>query len=70
MHGVDTAYVGFFVVLVPLGFWVWALVDFSRTDERDMRTFTKPMWIVVLVLLNVLGALLWWAVGRADRVRR
>lgn len=66
MRGVDTGYVSLVVVLLPLGFWVWALVDFSRTDERDMRLFTRPVSLLWLTIRSVLGALMWFVAGRPD----
>jgi hypothetical protein len=39
------------LVLVPcLCIWVYSVVDFSSTEERDMRTFPRDVWIVLLVL--------------------
>ncbi|MDE8670569.1 hypothetical protein PY310_18475 [Pseudarthrobacter sp. H3Y2-7] len=30
------------LVLIPcLAIWAYSLVDFSQTDERDMRTFSR-----------------------------
>jgi len=43
------------IVLIPfMGIWGYSVVDFSRTDEQDMRTFSKEIWIVFLVM--VLGS--------------
>ena len=66
MRGVDTGYVSLVVVLLPLGFWVWALVDFSRTDERGVGLFTRPVWLLWLTIGSVLGALMWLVAGRPD----
>jgi len=55
------------IALAALGFWGYCLVDFSRTDEREMRMFSKPVWILLLVLTNLLGALLWFVGGRPQR---
>lgn len=53
------------LVLVPcLGLWVYSLIDFSRTDERDMRTFPRDIWLVVLVLGSVAGGIAWLLGGR------
>lgn len=52
------------VVLAAVAFWAWCLVDFTRTPERDVRTFPRPVWMVLLVLGSVVGAVLWAAVGR------
>lgn len=52
------------VVLAALAFWVYALVDFSRTPERDAGTFPRSVWLVLLVPGSVVGAVAWFAVGR------
>lgn len=55
------------VILVAAGFWIYCLVDFSRTDGSDMQVFTRPVWIVLLAFGSVLGALLWFFLGRPER---
>jgi hypothetical protein len=52
-----------------LVFWGYCLFDFARTDERDIRAFTKPAWVALLVLGSVLGGLLWLVLGRPQRPR-
>lgn len=53
------------LVLVPcLGIWIYSIVDFSRTDERDMGTFSRDAWMVVLALGSVAAELHgFWAEG-------
>ncbi|HKU36231.1 MAG TPA: PLDc N-terminal domain-containing protein [Paenarthrobacter sp.] len=51
------------VVLVLVVF-VYALIDVIRTDSRSTRGISKPAWIVVMVVLPVLGAVLWFIFGR------
>lgn len=48
-------------------FWGYCLFDFTRTNEHEMRTFTKPMWLLLLVFGNVLGGLMWLFLGRPQR---
>ena len=55
------------VVLVAIAFWGYALVDFTRTDDLEMRLFSKPVWIAVLVFTSLLGSLLWLFPGRPQR---
>lgn len=57
-------------VLIAAAFWLWCLVDFSRTDERDMGMFTRPVWVLWLSLGSLLGALLWFFAGRPGSSRR
>ncbi|WP_218064043.1 hypothetical protein [Arthrobacter wenxiniae] len=46
------------IVLIPfMGIWGYSVVDFSRTDEQDMRTFSKEIWIVFLILGSVVGGI-------------
>jgi hypothetical protein len=53
------------VVLVPaLIFWGYCLLDFSRTDELEMRAFSKHVWLVILIFGSVIGGILWCSVGR------
>lgn len=47
-----------------LVFWAWCLRDLVRTDERDVRMFQKRVWPVIVALGSVVGAIVWWAVGR------
>jgi hypothetical protein len=38
------------LVVVPvLVFWGYCLLDFTQTDKREIRTFTKPVWLVILI---------------------
>ena len=61
------------VGIAALAFWAYCLFDFTQADEREIRTFTRPIWVVVLIFGSVLGGLLWLSVGRpqppADRSR-
>ena len=57
------------VILPVLGLWAYGLIDFSRTDERDMRTFPRQTWILILVFGSVFGAIMWLRLGRPERPR-
>ena len=50
------------------GFWGYCLFDLGRTGQREVRTFSKPVWVVLRVFTNVLGALMWFTVGRPQRM--
>lgn len=51
-------------VVVVLVIFVYALVDVIRTDGRYTRGISKPAWIVVMIVLPLLGAVLWFIFGR------
>ena len=61
----DAVAVGIAVVLIAL--WAYALVDWARTDEREMRLMSKPVWGLFLLLFNAAGAVVWLVLGRPQR---
>lgn len=52
------------VPIVILAVFVYGLVDLIRTDARLTRGISKTAWIFVQVLLPVVGATLWFLLGR------
>ena len=63
------------VVVAVLVVFVYGLVDVIRTDPRQTKGISKPAWIVVQIVLPVIGAVLWFLIGRPrgtgpDPVRR
>lgn len=56
------------LMLIPiLAFWAYLLIDFSRTPEREVRTFPRDTWLAIITFGSVLGCIAWWLVGRPDR---
>lgn len=43
---------------------VFALIDLRYFDAARIRTFNKPIWAVVIILVPIVGAVLWFLVGR------
>lgn len=52
------------VAVAVLAIFVYGLVDVIRTDRHLTRGISKPAWIVVMVVLPVVGAALWFIIGR------
>jgi hypothetical protein len=52
------------VTVAVLVVFVYGLVDVIRTDSRLTRGISKPAWIVVQIVLPVIGAILWFLIGR------
>jgi hypothetical protein len=53
--------------LVTVGFVVPCLIDVAVTPASDLRTLTKPAWLLIVACLSAFGAAAWLAVGRPDR---
>lgn len=41
--------------LIVIGVWGYGLLDFSRTNENEMRTFQRPVWLLILLFGSVMG---------------
>lgn len=60
-----------FVIIpfVALALDVFAIVDIAVIDERRVRALNKPLWIIIVLLLPIVGAILWFLLGRERRDR-
>src|SRR5918993_2515509 len=55
------------LALVATAFWVFTIVDCAVQPPSRHRGVSKPVWLLIVVLLPVLGGLLWLVVGRTRR---
>ena len=51
------------VFLLEIGLMVFALVDLSR---RARVNGPKPMWVAIIVLVQIIGPILYFLMGRPD----
>lgn len=47
---------------------VYAAVDCALTEPERLRALPRPLWLVVILLLPVVGPLLWFVFGRGTAV--
>ena len=54
------------IILVPLVllFWVFSVIDCAAQPSIRHRGVSKPVWVLIVLLIPVLGGILWFAVGR------
>jgi hypothetical protein len=58
------------VPLTVLAVYGFCLYDFAHTDEAEMRTYNKQVWVLLLVFTNIFGGMLWMVVGRPEHPQR
>lgn len=51
-------------IVLAIGFMVFALVDVSLIEKERVRGLPKWGWIVLIIVVPIVGAVLWLAVGR------
>ena len=53
------------VVIAWLAVWIWALIDAIRNPALDSTT--RLIWVLVILFAQVIGAIIYLAVGRSPR---
>lgn len=53
------------LLLLQVALMVWALVDLLR--RRSTRSLSMPVWIVLIILVNVFGPIAYFLFGRAEQ---
>lgn len=51
-------------IVIAVAFTLFALVDAAMTDGARARGVSKPVWVVLIVLLPIIGAVLWFMIGK------
>lgn len=50
-------------ILIIVGLAIYSFFDVLQTSDERIRRYPKPFWLV-MVLVPIVGAALWWIVGR------
>lgn len=58
------------VAVVVAVLTVYSVVDCAMTDARRTKVFQKPIWLIVILFLPVVGALLWMFMGKQSSEAR
>ena len=61
------------ILLIGMVVEIAAIVSCALTPEAKVRAIPKPLWLIVILLFPIVGAVLWFAFGRergAPVVRR
>jgi hypothetical protein len=56
--------------LVTVGFVVPCLIDVAVTPWFELRSLTKPAWVLLIVFFSAFGAIAWLVAGRPSRYSR
>lgn len=56
--------VGVVIGLALLAFWLYSLFDVITTPEEEVRNVPKPLWVLVVALVPLVGGAVWMLRGR------
>lgn len=57
------------VLAIPVAITVYAFIDVVTTRPRTTRRGPKLLWGIAVLLLPLVGAFLWFVLGRPRKVR-
>lgn len=60
----------FAILLIPgvaFLFWIWVLIDCATKEASEGNT--KVVWVIIILFLNLIGALVYFSVRRPQRRR-
>lgn len=63
------ALLGGIITVLTLGVWLYGLFDVLTTPDDECRNMPKLLWIVVVALFFLVGALAWFLLGRPRTAR-
>lgn len=52
------------IAIVLAAGWLFSLLDVLTSDEREVRLLPKSVWLLIVLLGFVFGAILWTLAGR------
>lgn len=53
------------VILIEIGLLIFALMDLLKRPEENLRG-SKTMWLLIVVLVNIIGPIIYFTLGRKD----
>lgn len=54
-------------VLLAIAVWVFSIVDCALQEPTRHRGVSKPVWLMIVIVIPVIGGILWFAIGRSRR---
>lgn len=52
-------------ILAVIGVTIYAVIDCFSTPDSETRGLPKPLWLLVIVALPLVGGIMWILFGRA-----
>lgn len=53
--------------LLPIAVTLYSLFDCARTPQEEVRRLPKWAWVLIIIIFELLGSLVWLFVGRPKK---
>ncbi len=57
----------FLVVILPIIFMIYTLVDCAGTENSEIRNLPKWGWLLIIIFVGLIGSIAYWIAGRPRR---
>ena len=57
------------VVVAAVAFTVYAVIDCATMPRQRVRSLSRGVWVLLVIVLPVLGGVLWFLLGRSPATR-
>ena len=58
----------FLVVILPIIFMIYTLVDCAGTENSEIRNLPKWGWLLIIIFVGLIGSIAYWIAGRPRRL--
>ena len=58
----------FILILLPIIFTIYTLVDCASVDPAEIRNLPKWAWILLIIFFDLIGPIAYWIAGRPRRM--
>lgn len=58
----------FLMIILPVIFTIYTLVDCAGTDVSEIRNLPKWGWLLIIIFVGLLGSIAYWIAGRPRRL--
>jgi len=65
--GLQELIVTLLIIILPIVFVIWVLVDILKSEFKGSN---KLIWVIVVILLPLLGSILYFAIGRKQKIAK
>lgn len=53
------------LIFLTLGVMIYSMIECAQTPRHRIRAISKPMWMLAIILLPLIGGVLWLVFGNA-----
>lgn len=57
----------FLMIILPIIFTIYTLVDCAGTNTSEIRNLPKWGWLLIIIFVGLIGSIAYWIAGRPRR---